>query len=434
MTLSYKINKILSIPSVEVISIHVHCKGLSSSMILEELQAAARTCQENNHKWLQHPLGPEEIARITTCTKAYYVEPCKHLNTLFHDADLLSKIYYLNLIGVTVAIDRHKSFRDVVGYQKFCNALTARSITNPPWIIDAHGLFEHTIKRIHLLQPDFLDDPEISQGLHVSHSKNTPIDRVLYVCSEALLTLAIQHCTPGVTLIVDGHWEHKKHCPHGVWEDADAYMIAQSLQHLTHEYPDKISSIRLWGCSSGQIAIFDELSEHFNPHNLLFKNQSAFYCHDQEMAAYRNRAVYYSTHEETPYDTSSLAGHIIRHTPSSIRITAVPSYGYPFPFDDTPRFNIGSDAPQWHGTHYWTTPNDTYPTWYQQLHTLKSITVIREKSPPKQWPLKKEQQPTHTIESYGFFSSADSKLSTSATPLGELDLGDTAIISSLSSP
>jgi hypothetical protein len=62
----------------------------------------------------------------------------------------------------------------------------------------------------------------------------------------------------------------------------------------------------------------------------------------------------------------------MQQLPTSIRITAVPSYGYPFPAQSVPQFNIGSDTDAWRGEHAWTnTTSEDYPAWYKKLNQLK---------------------------------------------------------------
>jgi hypothetical protein len=261
-------------------------------------------------------------------------------------------------------------------------------------MIDEYGIFEEKIRRIHVIQVEFLDDPEIFSGLNTTYSKNTDNDKVLYICSEQLLALALQFCLPGITLIIDGHWEHDKLNDHGCWENASSSSIAMALKRLVTAYPEKIKYIRLFGCESGKIAEFNELSEYFNPDNLLYKDDYLSSFHDKEMAKFRNRAIYYtSSNEENPYAENSLAAEIMHHLPNINRISAVPSYGYPFPAQEKSLYNIGSDSMAWREEHYWN-ENELmdalgYPTWYKRLHHLKSITVIRGvQDKHNQWPPK----------------------------------------------
>ena len=251
MTISLKKQASLG---ADVLSVIMPLKGLSVMDALRELLSFQEQCHKYGHIWLQHPISKETIEKIAPAHPLYYLEPCRGLNNLFQHADLVEKIQYINIIGITTALDRHSAFRDAVRYRKFCDALAVRGIINPPWLMNEQGVFKEEVRRIHILQADFLDDPEISQGLHVSYSKNSGDNKVLYVCSEELLELALKHCVPAVTLIIDGHWEHKKRSMHGVWENADAIMIAESLQALSRKYPSTIHAIRLWGCASRQIA------------------------------------------------------------------------------------------------------------------------------------------------------------------------------------
>lgn len=372
----------------DVQSVVMPLTGLTVIDALRELLSFQEQCHKEGHVFLRHPLLKETIEKIKTVQHMYYLEPCRGLNNLFQHADLLQKIHYIDIIGITIALDRHSAFRDAVRYRKFCDALAVRGIINPSWLMDDHAVFKENIRRIHVLQDDFLDDPEISQGLHISYSKNTADNKVLYVSSEELLGLAVKHCAPGVTLIIDGHWEHKKRSMHGVWENADAMTIAASLQALSREYPYKIYSIRLWGCASGQLADYDTLSTMLHVDNLLFKDECVPFFANRDMAPWRNRGVYYAHSEESPFDEESLAGRIMQSVPSYIRITGVPSYGYPFPVQPKPLYNIGSDADTWRGEHYWKNMQEHTP-WYTKLSCLKSITVIRDGADvEKKWPPK----------------------------------------------
>ena len=423
MSLVLKTNNILSTPSTTVIGVTVCCKNMSILEVLETLHTFQREHFQENTTWLQHPLSQEKIASMPSGHPVYYIEPSKKLNTLFQHASLLEKIHYLDIIGITIAIDRHSAFRDVVRYQRFCHTLTTRGITNPSWTIE-NMLFKDAIKRIHVVHADFLDDPEIAQGLHVSYRKNTHQDKVLYVCSEELLSLALKYCTPGATLIIDGHWEHQKHSMHGVWDNADASMIAASLHQLSEDYPDKICYIRLWGCSSGKIADFASLSPEFNPDNLYFKDACVPDFQHQAMAAFRNRAVYYTTHTESLYDKDSLAGQLMQQLPTSIRITAVPSYGYPFPAQSVPQFNIGSDTDAWRGEHAWTnTTSEDCPIWYKKLNQLKSLTIIRDEAGDRvrRWPEKIAHTTYNALTArYGLLGTFSSS-SNNVTDVGDLD-------------
>ena len=424
MMLALKQNKKLSTSCVKVIGVTVRCGNISISEVWDALHDFQKQYFTEGQRWLHHPIDQEKIKNIEIPSTVYYIEPTKQLNSVFQHASLLEKIYYIDMIGTGIAKGGRSAFWDVIAYREFCNALAVRGIINPSWTMDERGAFKEPIRRIHVLQKDFLDDPEIAQGLHVSYSKNTPLDKVLYVCSEEFLSLALKHCAPGVTLIIDGHWEHEKRSRHGVWDNADASVIAASLQKLSNMYPDTIRYIRLWGCSSGQIAAMDGLN--IDAAKLIFKDQYVPSFHSKDMAAFRHRAVYYSMDGENPFDANSLAGKIMHNVPSLERITAVPSYGYPFPVQEKPHYNIGSDASEWRGGHYWVSHKDShYPSWYKKLHHLKSLTVMRYTSDVtlQSWPTKLGENLTAKLSDYNLFSKGSVSLSTrSATPVGEEDV------------
>jgi hypothetical protein len=114
------------------------------------------------------------------------------------------------------------------------------------------------------------------------------------------------------------------------------------------------------------------------------------------MAMFRNRAIYYTLNEEIPYDIDSLAAQIMKYLPNLKRISATPSYGYPYPVQEIPIYNIGSDTMAWRDQHYWISNDELfdnlgYSSWYKKLHKLKSITVIRDiisNNNIDQWPSK----------------------------------------------
>jgi len=392
MPLSLKKNNALTTSLITVIGITVNCKNVCIVDVLNELRIFHK-----ENILIRHPINEEKIQKLATSYNGivYYIEPSKILNQLFQHANILDKISFIDIIGISINIDRNSYFRDAVNYYKFCDILKARGgIVNPSWMINDNGIFEESIRRIHVIQLEFLDDPEIFSGLNTTYSKNTDNDKVLYVCSEELLALALQCCSPGITLIIDGHWEQDKFNDHGCWEHVSSTTIAMSLKRLVTAYPEKISAIRLFGCESGKIARFSELSEYYNPDNLIFKDDCLSSFHDKDMSKFRNRAIYYTSSNESPWAANSLAAEIMHHLPTVKRISGVPSYGYPFPWQGKSLYNIGSDSMVWRGEQYW---NDNelmhtlgYPKWYKKLHHLKSITVIRGMPDNlDQWPSKR---------------------------------------------
>jgi len=146
----------------------------------------------------------------------------------------------------------------------------------------------------------------------------------------------------------------------------------------------------------GKIAEFNKLSKDFNPNNLIFKDDCLLNFNEKEMAMFRNRAIYYTLNEEIPYDIDSLAAQIMKYLPNLKRISATPSYGYPYPVQEIPIYNIGSDTMAWRDQHYWISNDELFDTlgyssWYKKLHKLKSITVIRDiisNNNIDQWPSK----------------------------------------------
>lgn len=329
-------------------------------------------------RWLTYPLPLEQ--HLDGGVDYFYFEANRKLNRLIATkGTLLQQIEYLGLVGITDAIDRRPDLRNAANYHKFCETLCQNRIVNPSLAIHAEKQFNEPIRRIHAVHPLFLKDPEIRSGLYISQRKDTEHDKVLYVCSPETLKLAIEHCAPNATLIIDGHWLHDKIATHGVWEQVSAEQIAQALNELLTEYPGKISSIRLLGCEAGYLSDFETIPETFNPTTLIFKENRSAHFFQKEMAEFRNRAVYFSHHGESPFAECSLAGKIISQLPpSGIKVSACASRTYPFPADGQSIFNIGSDAKEWVGPHFWATPSAANPVWYTKLQRLKSITFIQQ--------------------------------------------------------
>ena len=301
-----------------------------------------------------HPLR-SELRRKSALGNAYvYLEASVKLNRLFaENGTLAQQIEHLTLMGITDAIERRPDLRMAVTYHNFCSDLSQLGIVNPSLAINTEDLFAVPIQRIHAVHPIFLEDAEISSGLHIALQNNTPHDHVLYVYSPETLALAIRHCLPGTTLTVDGHWEHGKKSTHDVWKMADAAQIGQQLAEVLTAHPGKINAIRLLGCEAGYLSSFNSLPTHFKAESLVFKDECFPHFQEQEMAEFRNCSVYYSEQGEFPFDEISLAGQIILQVGNpSLKVTATSGRTYPFPPGPKARFNIGSDdADEWKRAH-----------------------------------------------------------------------------------
>lgn len=349
----------------------------SADEILKYLKTTKEAILKNaGSAWLAHPL---DIHSLTSANlKYYYLEPSKKLNRIFaENANIEQQIQYLSLMGINDAIARHESLGEAVKFHRFNTSLASLKIINPSIELDDNEKFIEPIRRIHALHPMFLKDEEIATGLQISQKKNTSEDKVLFVCSLESLKLALKHCAPNTTLIIDGHWLHGKKNFHGVWEAADAQQIAKNLGDLLSKYP-KINSIRLLGCEAGYLAPIEDLSGIIHRNSFFFKSNLDPGFAKRPMHRFRNRSVYLSKNGEHPFASSSLAGRIIEHLPDSpIKISACHSRTYPYPPSNS-EYNIGSDSQRWGSTHYWQSPNQEWPEWYVNLHQLKSITFIKE--------------------------------------------------------
>ena len=386
MEYNKKKNNALSTQKSTVYSVHITLsssaiRDADSLSVLRFLNETRQTLLQEHaaSHWLTHPihtpLGENQLPEHTY----FYLEPIKKLNQLFAEKGRLAQqIEYLDLFGVTDAIDRHPLLRDAANYHKFCCELSSKAnIQNARLRASSDTTTMSPIRKIHAVHPSFLYDEEIKSGLHVSYQKSAPDAQVLYVCSPETLRLALQYCEPNSTLIVDGHWEHEKKSTHGVWEASSAREIAENLSILLYTNPGKINDIRLWGCEAGYLSAFDALPSTFSLDFLQFKYDSFPEKTTQEMAEFRNRACYYSRHGEFPFAENSLAGQILTTLDDpSITITATSSRTYPFPPNATAQYNIASDSDEWSGPHFWSEPRDVAaPEKYKQLHRVKSITV-----------------------------------------------------------
>jgi len=344
------------------------------------------TPPEENSALLDARTTPEPIATVLRSPYSprrlyYYLEPSKGLNSLFaNHGTLLQQIAYLEVMGITDAIARHPGLKVATNWHIFCKDLAKIGIINPALTLNASNNFIAPIKRLHLVHSIFLLDEEISSGLHISIIKNTPHNRVLYINSPEMLELALTHCRPNATLIIDGHWVHDARMTHGVWENATAQEIGRDINRLFVKCPGKIKAIRLLGCESGYLSSLEALNVTFKPHKLRFKSETTPQFHTKPMAEFRDRAIYYCHKKESPFAQTSLANQVIislSNKENQISVTAAPSYTYPFPTNvKKGQFNIGSNTPVWSGPHMWSVRDSSHePQWYEKLQKMKSITV-----------------------------------------------------------
>lgn len=388
-------NKALSTEETTVYGIRIN-ELPSSPEDLQSVLEFMRTMRQemmschSDANWLVHPIPAQLRNKAVAGGVYYYLEPIKKLNHIFAAHGTLSRqIEYLQFMGVTDAISRHPLLRDAVNYVNFCDELNTKAgIMNASLPFKSADIVP-AIRTIHAVHPMFLDDEEIQAGLHVSYRKKTDTANVMYVCSEQTLALALKCCEPDSTLIIDGHWEHDRRSTHGVWECSTAAEIAQSLCVLLYLQPGKINNIRLWGCEAGYLADYSELPTTFSMEAIQFKDDYYPDIFEREMGMFRNRAVYYSRVGEFPFAPSSLAGQIITHiNDPNITVTATSSRTYPYPIGKVAEYNIASDANQWRGQHFWSTPRDTEaPPEYDKLHRVKSITCTKMTTDLSAFPL-----------------------------------------------
>lgn len=250
----------------------------------------------------------------------------------------IQKIRYLQLVGDRPEISRQDGFREAVNFYNFNNKLSAIGILN-------YFASEHKTKRIIAVHPTYVDDDEeITMGLKVMHHKY-PEDYPVFVESEESLKYALDDCLIGTTLVIDGHWEHKKKSRHGVWWYDTADNISQKIADAVNAVPGKITHVNLLGCESGKID--NKENSAFNKNMLFFKYDQKPTSADRDMGLLRNRAVYVGTKEDSVFDDESLAFQVLaRLSDPLIAVTATPKILYPWPPEE-PIFNIGSDSENW---------------------------------------------------------------------------------------
>ena len=278
----------------------------------------------------------------------------------FSQASFLQKELFVKLVGLRDNITKQPEFRGIVEFYHFQNFLKGRGVKCK--LLEAKA-----IKRIHLVHPEYVaHDDEVGEGIRVTENKH-PEDNAVYVGCEDTFQIALEKCEMGSTLIIDGHWEHKCKCMHGIWDACDAEDLANNLVTLLHQFPGKISRINLWGCESGVLK--RNLDKVLRTERLFVK------CRDNDkfpdMKDFRKRVLYVSE-EENPFHEKSLAHEIwSRLEDKSISISAVPSLGYPYP-PDSPCINIASDASDWKEPHFWWTVEELSKL-YTFCRTTKAV-------------------------------------------------------------
>jgi len=223
---------------------------------------------------------------------------------------------------------------------------------------------------------DYIEhDEEIREGIKVTqfkHSKDNPV----FVESESSLMYALEHCINGSTLVIDGHWVHGGNSTFGVWALGPAHEIAKKIADVVNSFPGKVAHINLLGCKSGSLVTKKERS--ICDSKVFFKYSIMPSKENREMAEFRNRATYVSESKgDIVFHPNSLAFQLLsKLDDQKIAVTAVPSYGYPYPPED-PKFNIASDSEQWNTKqHYWLKNKEKEEDIYYKLRTTKSITQI----------------------------------------------------------
>ena len=374
LTLSIQKDKNLSSDTYEFFMLRL--TGINDETTVEQVLSILLTlpCSPN-----QLVLNPEsfELQPKRDGSVFYYLMPTLRLNTLFGvQASFVQQMHFLNVMGLTDKIERRPDLREAVEFFKFQNDLRKLGITNPD--IPAPGSKLLSIKRIHLVHPEYLEDPEISAGLHVSIRKNLQDNQVFFVCNIQSLRMALDICHDNSTLIIDGHWSHGYAIDYGVWTGKNAQQISQEIKSLIEEFPGKISSIRLLGCHSGKLIQEDRL-QTLNEGQFIFKDNVIPGFNQKEKYEFRNRAVYLSVLGETPFAENSLAGEIYdKIKDTSIRLTAPPALTYPYPSGvSVSHFNIGADSADWRMPPAWDIVQASDLPWFMKLYCLKSITIIK---------------------------------------------------------
>jgi hypothetical protein len=366
--------------------------GVNDETLVTEVLSLLLTLPYSKRQMIQNPVPSEWQPSTEEETQFYSLTPNLRLNTLFgRAATFTQQVLFLNVMGLTDKIEKRPDLRDAVHFFQFEKDLLDLGIENP----DIRLLSERPgrIKRIHLVHPEYLDDEEISAGLHVSIRKNTEDNQVFFVCNMASLRMALGFCQENSTLIIDGHWLHGYAIDYGVWTGLDAEAISNEIQILNREFPEKIGSIRLLGCHSGKLSEKEKLIANHRPEQFIFKDEVVEGFNDLEMSKFRNRAVYISQDGETPFDENSLAAKIYEKIKTtSIRLTAPPALTYPYPSGVLiSTFNIGADSDEWEQPPAWDIVQTAELPWFLKLSCLKSITVVKadeaaeEISPDTHW-------------------------------------------------
>lgn len=376
LTLSIQKDKKLSSETYNFFMLRI--AGINDETLVSEVLSLLLTLPYSRRQMIQNPVPSEWHPTTEVETQFYSLTPNLRLNTLFgRAATFTEQMLLLNVMGLTDKIDRRPDLRGAVEFFKFEKDLLGLGIENP----DIRLLCERAIpiKRIHLVHPEYLEDEEISAGLHVSVRKNTADNQVFFVCNMASLRMALSFCQERSTLIIDGHWSHGYAIDYGVWTGQNAEQISHEIQILSHEFPEKMAYIRLLGCHSGQLCEKEKLTASHRPEQFIFKDEALEGFKQLEMSLFRNRALYLSEDGETPFDENSLAGKIYEKIKStSIRLTAPPALTYPYPSAVLrSRFNIGADSEEWQQEPSWDTVQSADLPWFLKLSCLKSITVIK---------------------------------------------------------
>jgi len=376
LTLSITKDKKLSTETYAFFMLRI--AGVNNETSVTEVLSLLLTLPYSKQQMIQNPIPSEWQSTTQENTQFYSLTPNLRLNTLFgRAANFTQQVLFLNVMGLTDKIEKRPDLRDAVHFFQFGTDLLKLGIENP----DIRLLSERPgrIKRIHLVRPEYLYDAEISAGLHISIRKNTEDDQVFFVCNMASLRMALGFCQKNSTLIIDGHWLHGYAIDYGVWTGLNAEEISDEIQIINREFPEKVGSIRLLGCHSGQLLEKEKLIANHRHEQFIFKDEVVEGFNDLEMSKFRNRAVYISKEGETPFDEDSLAAKIyekIKNT--SIRLTAPPALTYPYPSGVLKStFNIGADSEEWKKPPAWDIVQTADLPWFLKLLCLKSITVVK---------------------------------------------------------